>query len=373
MAKARKEVDKRRRHFNMSKSGFVSQIGSDPAKTNQRDVLIDESKQATSRTLASAFGSRRRPDARRFLAHGGAIQHDLQTINQEMASSLASLRTRWCAVYRDVQPAQCVLCNVPATTPEPSQDVPSQFQLRRPLVSLHHPPGEKTNRTFVPSTLRYWKRTTPRRTTSTSTTGGSAHAHPRHDRFRQKFSVQFSSHQRTEISAADLHLRHRRLVSVAYGDLRRDVFERWPGEPDFTINPFSLPESKENLQFLFSFFRVLIEVTTSVTGSTSKRSGSCGSDRADVRYCAGAADAIHLQPDHRGVEGAVAPLDQGGQYGFLFDNVEDTLSFSKFQTFNFAGWGDAPEVLEPLLFYVSTGPATRSRIPRIWRPSRHSC
>jgi len=33
MAKARKEVNKRRRHFNMSKSGFVSQIGSDPAKT----------------------------------------------------------------------------------------------------------------------------------------------------------------------------------------------------------------------------------------------------------------------------------------------------------------------------------------------------
>ena len=27
---------------------------------------------------------------------------------------------------------------------------------------------------------------------------------------------------------------------------------------DFTINPFSLPQTKENLQFLFSFFRVLI-------------------------------------------------------------------------------------------------------------------
>jgi type IV secretion system protein VirB4 len=36
----------------------------------------------------------------------------------------------------------------------------------------------------------------------------------------------------------------------------------------------------------------------------------------------------------------------------LFDNTEDTLSFSRFQTFNFSGWGDAPEVLEPLLFYV---------------------
>jgi hypothetical protein len=28
---------------------------------------------------------------------------------------------------------------------------------------------------------------------------------------------------------------------------------------DFTINPFSLPQTKENMQFLFSFFRVLIE------------------------------------------------------------------------------------------------------------------
>ena len=43
---------------------------------------------------------------------------------------------------------------------------------------------------------------------------------------------------------------------------------------------------------------------------------------------------------------------RGGQYGFLFDNVDDTLTFSRFQTFNFHGWDDAPEILEPLLFYV---------------------
>ena len=30
----------------------------------------------------------------------------------------------------------------------------------------------------------------------------------------------------------------------------------------------------------------------------------------------------------------------------------NVLKVSSFQTFNFAGWGDAPEVLEPLLFYV---------------------
>ena len=43
--KARKEVNKRRRHFNMSKTGFVSQMGNDATKTNPRDVLVDESKQ----------------------------------------------------------------------------------------------------------------------------------------------------------------------------------------------------------------------------------------------------------------------------------------------------------------------------------------
>jgi type IV secretion system protein TrbE len=44
--KARKEVNKRRRHFNMSKTGFVSQMDNDPTNTNPRDVLVDESKQA---------------------------------------------------------------------------------------------------------------------------------------------------------------------------------------------------------------------------------------------------------------------------------------------------------------------------------------
>ena len=32
--------------------------------------------------------------------------------------------------------------------------------------------------------------------------------------------------------------------------------------------------------------------------------------------------------------------------------MTDTLTFSRFQTFNFHGWNDTPELLEPLLFYV---------------------
>ncbi|HTC49045.1 MAG TPA: AAA family ATPase [Candidatus Aquilonibacter sp.] len=53
--KARKEVNKRRRHFNMSKTGFVSQMGNDPTTTNSRDVLVDESKQADIENLGDCL------------------------------------------------------------------------------------------------------------------------------------------------------------------------------------------------------------------------------------------------------------------------------------------------------------------------------
>ena len=53
--KARKEVNKRRRHFNMSKTGFVSQMGNDATKTAPRDVLVDESKQADIENLGDCL------------------------------------------------------------------------------------------------------------------------------------------------------------------------------------------------------------------------------------------------------------------------------------------------------------------------------
>jgi type IV secretion system protein VirB4 len=122
---------------------------------------------------------------------------------------------------------------------------------------------------------------------------------------------------------------------------------------DFTINPFSLPRTKENMQFLFSFFRVLIE-------------GNEQRYRIDFKEERRLWDAIErmyvLEPNQRTISNFANIIGElkerlhrwtrGGQYGFLFDNAEDTLSFSRFQTFNFHGWNDAPEVLEPLLFYV---------------------
>jgi type IV secretory pathway VirB4 component len=42
-----------------------------------------------------------------------------------------------------------------------------------------------------------------------------------------------------------------------------------------------------------------------------------------------------------------------GQYGSVFDNPEDTLTFSNFQAFDFQGMDELyPQVLKPLLFYI---------------------
>jgi len=51
---ARKEVIERRRHANVSKAGFVSSM-KDENQVNQRDVLVDEGKQADIETLGECL------------------------------------------------------------------------------------------------------------------------------------------------------------------------------------------------------------------------------------------------------------------------------------------------------------------------------
>jgi type IV secretion/conjugal transfer VirB4 family ATPase len=122
---------------------------------------------------------------------------------------------------------------------------------------------------------------------------------------------------------------------------------------DFRINPFSLEPTKENLQFLFSFFRVLIEGTGQRYHLDFKE---------ERKLWAAIENMYVIEPAQRTLSTFAEIIGElkerlhrwtaDGQYGFLFDNSEDTLTFSNFQTFNFGGWGDAPDVLEPLLFYV---------------------
>lgn len=125
-----------------------------------------------------------------------------------------------------------------------------------------------------------------------------------------------------------------------------------PADQHFTINPFSLPPDKANLDFLYAFLTVLIEGT-----GKHELSGT------EERCLYAAVERIYrLDPKTRTLSnfGAmVGPLGEqlrrwtrAGQFGHVFDNSEDTLSLRPFQTFNFDASTIYPDVLEPLLFYI---------------------
>ena len=122
---------------------------------------------------------------------------------------------------------------------------------------------------------------------------------------------------------------------------------------DFKINPFSLAPTKENLDFLALFLKVLLQ---------GQRAGEL--DPATERDLYHQIENLYsVDPALRtlgvlantlghDLAGRLAKWTRGGQFGFLFDNAEDTISFSRFQSFDFQRMSGYPDLLEPLLFYI---------------------
>jgi type IV secretion system protein VirB4 len=357
MAKARKEVDKRRRHFNMSKSGFVSQMGSDPSKVNQRDVLIDESKQADIENLGECL---------RALGDGQTLgdfsltvvlySTDLQTINREMGEFTSVFTNADGALFTETyNQLNALFATVPGNY---AQNLRKMYLLNSNyadlsfLFTIH--PGEKTNPHLRSEYLAVLETDNATPYYLNLHNGEVAHTlilgmTGSGKSFLCNFLLTNAQKYRPQTYIFDIGGSFQSLTEI-FGGTYLNVGQE---SRDFTINPFSLPETKENLQFLFSFFRVLIE-------------GNDKRYRLDFKEERKLWEAIErmyvVAPEQRTLSTfsqIIGELKERlhrwtkeGQYGFLFDNVEDTLSFASFQTFNFAGWGDAPEVLEPLLFYV---------------------
>jgi type IV secretion system protein TrbE len=355
--RARREVNKRRRHFNMSKTGFVSQMGNDTAKTNPRDVLVDESKQADIENLG---------DCLRCLGEGQSLGEFSLTIVLYGPShaDLESLVGEFAGVFSNADG------NLFAETYNQLNayfaTIPGNYALNlRKLYLLNTNyadlsflftilPGEKTNTHLGTEYLAVLE--TDNSTPYFLNLHNSEVAHTlilgmtgSGKSYLANFLLQNAQKYSPLTFIFDIGGSFQSLTTI-FGGLYLNVGQE---ARDFTINPFSLVPTKENLQFLFGFFRVLIE-------GTDERY------RLDFREERRLWDAIErtymLEPDQRTLSNFANIVGElkarlhrwtrGGQYGFLFDNREDTLSFSRFQTLNFQGWNDAPEVLEPLLFYV---------------------
>ncbi|MBS1842754.1 MAG: DUF87 domain-containing protein [Acidobacteria bacterium] len=121
---------------------------------------------------------------------------------------------------------------------------------------------------------------------------------------------------------------------------------------DFSINPFCLPPTKPNLDFLALLIKVLLGKNIEALDPETEREiygqiENLYSLDAELRTLDVLANTLP-----RPVTYALAKWLRGGQFGFLFDNPTDTISFSRFQCFDFQQMSRYPELLEPLLFYI---------------------
>jgi type IV secretion system protein TrbE len=121
---------------------------------------------------------------------------------------------------------------------------------------------------------------------------------------------------------------------------------------DFSINPFCLPPTKANLDFLTLFLKVLLGRTLGTLDASTDRElyeqiENLYSLDPALRTLDVLANTLPRPATY-----ALAKWLRGGQFGFLFDNPQDTVSFSRFQCFDFQQMSRYPELLEPLLFYI---------------------
>ena len=121
---------------------------------------------------------------------------------------------------------------------------------------------------------------------------------------------------------------------------------------DFSINPFCLPPTKPNLDFLALLIKVLLGRNFATPDPETEREIY---EQIENLYSLDPAlrtlDVL-ANTFPRPVTYALAKWLRGGQFGFLFDNPTDTISFSRFQCFDFQQMSRYPELLEPLLFYI---------------------
>lgn len=356
-SKARKEVNKRRRHFNMSKTAFVSQFGNDVTMTNPRDVLVDESKQADIENLGDCLRALGDGQSLGDFSLSIVLYGDSKTKVDELVGEFVSVFTNadgnlFTESYNQLNAYFAIVPGNYASNLRKLYLLNTNYADLSFLFTIL--PGETHNTQLGAEYLAVLE--TDNRTPYFLNLHNGEVAHTlilgmtgSGKSYFCNFLLQNAQKYAPQTYIFDIGGSFQSLTTIfggSYLNVGQDA-------RDFTINPFSLAPTKENTQFLFSFFRVLIE-------------GNGQRYRMDFKEERRLWDAIEriyvLEPEQRTVSSLGNIIGElkdrlhrwtkAGQYGFLFDNANDTLAFSQFQTFNFAGWGDAPEVLEPLLFYV---------------------
>jgi len=356
VAKARKEVKAKRQHFNAAKKGLVATMREET--TRERDELINESKQADIQSLG---------DCMRALGDGqtmGGLSftvvlygRELETVNRSVGDFAGIFSAADGVLFPETyNQLNAFFATVPGNYVHDLRKLSllnSNYADLSFLFTIHT--GETTNVHLGTEYLAVLETDNETPYFLNLHNGEVAHTlilgmTGSGKSFLLCFLMMCLQKYQPAVFIFDIGGSFQSLTEI-FGGAYLNVGQE---SRDFTINPFSLPPIKENKEFLFSFLRVLIE------GNDIRNP----LDYSDKRKLWDAIERMDTVPAGRRTLTTLAGLigdslkqrlyrwTREGQYGFLFDNTEDTLSFSRFQTFNFAGWGDAPDVLEPLLFYI---------------------
>jgi type IV secretion/conjugal transfer VirB4 family ATPase len=355
-AKSRKEIASRRRHHHNSKTSFVSNL-QDRQNTGPKDELVDDSKEAAVAELGAALTALGM-EGKNFGEYTlSVVIYDENRLKAENAvAEFQKIFTQHDGVLYEER--YNLLNAFFATVPGNRQfNLRKQWALNSNYADLSFLFTVDTGKQWNPHLEREYLAVLE----STHGTpyylnfhcGDVAHtlmlgATGAGKSFAASTLLQSAQKYRPLTFIFDLGGSYETLTR-AFGGSYLNVGLKNPG---FSINPFSLEPTHENLNFLYLFLRVLIEA-----------GGRYELTTADEKALYAALERIYKLPREirmlSNFASILGPLGerlhrwtQAGQFGYLFDNVEDTLTFSRFQTFNFDGWSDYPDILEPLLFYV---------------------
>jgi len=356
--KTRSLIHSRRRHFHNTKRSFMSHLSLSNQPENTQDILIDDSKEAQVRDLGRAleelelkgnyFGE--------FSLTVVVYDQDLPKVEAACADFYKVFSVRDASIYEErYNLLNAYLATVPGNY---------VFNLRRMLIlntnyadysflfTLHS--GDQLNRHLKREYLAvletnhktpYYLNLHYQDVAHTMILGRTGAGKS----FLLNFLITNLQKYDPSTFIFDLGGSFESLTKLFNGGYVRMGLN----SPSFNINPFCVQPTKPNLDFLAMFVKVLME---------GKEDEHLTAEELQDLYHQ-IENLYEIEPELRTLSTLVNTLDRRlamrlekwtgrGQLGFIFDNTQDTITFSKFQCFDFQGMSSYPHILEPLLFYV---------------------